>query len=292
MPVSIQESTHNQPVIYPAPIDTLELMPEIDALLLAFLENLSEADWHRPTLAGQWNVKDIAAHLWDGNLRSLSMLRDHYFGVTAPGLDTHQGLVSFLNQLNADWVIAAKRLSTKVLIELLKTSGQAYCAFLKTLPLAEAATFSVAWAGETSSKNWFHIAREYTEKWHHQQQIRWAVCEDQTLLQEKWIVPYLDTSVRALPHHYRNTPGSEGDLIKFVFEGSSRQQWYLRYEKGLWQLLVATDAPPNCEVQIRHEDAWRIFTKGMTRQEALARSVIIGKKELGSKVFDMLAVMA
>ena len=37
------------------------------------------------------------------------------------------------------------------------------------------AVFSVAWAGEDKSAHWFDVAREYTEKWHHQQQIRDAV---------------------------------------------------------------------------------------------------------------------
>jgi hypothetical protein len=35
----------------------------------------------------------------------------------------------------------------------------------------------VAWAGEAESKNWFHVARDYSEKWHHQQQIREAVSQ-------------------------------------------------------------------------------------------------------------------
>ncbi|MEJ7682555.1 MAG: hypothetical protein WKG06_32810 [Segetibacter sp.] len=44
------------------------------------------------------------------------------------------------------------------------------------LPLIEAAGSKEVgdkiWAGEKKSKNWFHIAREYTEKWHHQMSSR------------------------------------------------------------------------------------------------------------------------
>jgi hypothetical protein len=46
--------------------------------------------------------------------------------------------------------------------------------FHKSLdPLAPAA-FAVSWAGEETSSNWFDTARELTERWHHQQQIRLA----------------------------------------------------------------------------------------------------------------------
>jgi hypothetical protein len=54
-------------------------------------------------------------------------------------------------------------------------------------PFAEA-IFSVGWAGEEKSLNWFHIAREYTEKWHHQQQIRLAVGQEQICTQETFII--------------------------------------------------------------------------------------------------------
>ena len=36
------------------------------------------------------------------------------------------------------------------------------------------AVFNISWAGEKQSLNWFHTARELSERWHHQQQIRLA----------------------------------------------------------------------------------------------------------------------
>jgi len=36
-------------------------------------------------------------------------------------------------------------------------------------------SLAVDWAEEMESKNWMAIAREYTEKWLHQQQIRDAI---------------------------------------------------------------------------------------------------------------------
>jgi len=267
------------------------LLHQLDELLINLLENLSPEDWEKQTLAPQWNVKDVAVHLLDGNLRTLSMLRDDYFGEVPENVNTYTEMVGFLNQLNADWVKATKRLSPKVIVDLLKISGKEYCDFILTLDPNEKAAFSVGWAGESESLNWFHIAREYTEKWHHQQQIRLAISEDHLLLEEQYFMPYLNTSVRGLPHHYRTTKGEQGDLIQFIFEGQSKKNWFLHYHSETWQLYSEIHEEPNCVVVIPDEIAWRIFTKGIKKEEAMERSEIHGKQEIGANFFDMIAIM-
>ena len=275
----------------PEKINVVALLPELDRMLIKLLGALSTEDWEKQTIAPKWKVKDIAAHLLDGNLRTLSMLRDGYYGEKPENINTYEDLVDFLNRLNADWVKATQRLSPEVIINLLEVSGKEYCEYLATLNLDANAAFPVAWAGENESKNWFHIAREYTEKWHHQQQIRLAVGDEQELLNEKWYLPYLDTSVRAIPHHYRDIKGSNGDLVKITFFGRIKKSWYLKYNNK-WELLVSINQTPDCEVKIRDEYAWKIFTKGIKKEEAIANSVIIGNQQLGEKIFDMVAVMA
>ncbi len=275
----------------PKKIDAVNLMFEIDKLLIELLESLSPDDWEKQTIAPKWKVKDVAVHLLDGNLRHLSMLRDGYFGEKPEEINSYQDLIDFFNRLNADWVKATKRLSPKVIIDLLKVTGKETCEFIATLNPDDKAVFSVAWAGENESKNWFHIAREYTEKWHHQQQIRFAVGREKDLLRNKWFLPYLDTSVRALPHHYRDVDGENMDLIKFTFIGESEYSWFLLYENS-WKLLTDTNLEPKCEVIIKNEYAWKIFTKGMKRDEAIKASKIIGNETLGKKIFDLIAVMA
>ncbi|MEO0472520.1 MAG: maleylpyruvate isomerase N-terminal domain-containing protein [Bacteroidota bacterium] len=274
------------------PIFLRDHIEALDAQLIECLESLSPEDWHRQSIAPKWTVKDIAAHLLDGNLRTLSMLRDGHFGESPKDPDSYQGMVAFLNRLNADWVKAMRRLSPSVMIELLKISGPAYCSYLQSLdPFAKAA-FSVDWAGENGSLNWFHIAREYTEKWHHQQQIRLAVGQDAILYEDHWYQPYLDTSIRALPHHFRTITGKEGDLIQLSFIGETEKTWYLLFTKNKWEL--GTDVVENAHtlVQIPDSIAWRVFTKGIRREEAIARSQIHGNETLGKHIFSLIAVMA
>ncbi len=276
----------------PEPFFLVDLLPDIHRELIQFLKSLSPSDWDRQTLAPAWKIKDVTAHLLDGNLRTLSMLRDRYYGESPGAIDSHSDLVAYLNRLNADWVTAMKRLSPSVMVSLLEDTGKEYCAFLKTLAPFEKAEFSVGWAGEQESQNWFHIAREYTEKWHHQQQIRFAVDPtDQTLLRTHWMRPYLQTSVRALPHHYRSLRGEKGDVVKFVFWGEEEHVYYLKWEENEWVPLTSTLEMPTSEVRIANDYAWRIFTKGIGKKEAMDKSEVIGKRELGSWVFDMIAIM-
>lgn len=274
------------------PIYTITLFPLLDRLLIDLLRSFSSQDWERPTLAPHWKVKDIAAHLLDGNLRSLSMLRDSYYGDPPAHIHTYQDLVAYLNRLNADWVQAMRRVSPSLLIDWLEQSGREYVDFLQTLDPLEKSVFSVAWAGEEESLNWFHVAREYTEKWHHQQQIRQAVGQEAPLYQKELYFPYLDTSMRALPHHYRDVKAGEGALIKFRVTGEGGGEWQLLQKDQQWVLWEGDAAKADCMVEIDEQVAWRIFTKGISREEAAAKVNISGRRELGEPVLSMLAVMA
>lgn len=273
-------------------IPTVALFPKLDQLLIQLLRSLGPEDWQKSTLAGHWTVKDIAAHLLDSNIRALSMLRDGYFGALVPEIKTYQELLDYLNGLNAEWVAAMKRVSPAMLIDLLEQTGREYCEYLATLDLYEKAAFAVAWAGEEESENWFHIARDYTEKWHHQQQIRVAVGQEQPLFAKELFQPYLETSLRALPYHYRTLKMSEGTVLKFVIQGEIDYVAFLTSKGDHWRLLDAHEGDFDSSVLIKQEIIWRIWTKGITPQEAANFVNITGNKEAGLKILDMLAVMA
>ncbi len=274
------------------PIITSHLFPKLDEVLIQLLKSLSSEDWNKKTIVPKWTIKDIAVHLLDGNIRALSMLRDNYFGQNPPQINSYQDLLDYLNELNADWIKAMKRLSPVLLIDFLETTGKEYSNFITTLNLYEKATFSVAWAGEEESKNWFHIAREYTEKWHHQQQIRLALGKEDILYQKEFYFPHLDTSMRALPHHYRNVKGQKDEIIHFFIDGEAGGNWFLLNDGQKWNLVKQSNFYPICKVEIQSKIAWRLFTKGIPKNEAQKNIVILGKQELGEKIMDMLAVMA
>ncbi|WP_426059737.1 maleylpyruvate isomerase N-terminal domain-containing protein [Hymenobacter sp. B1770] len=273
------------------PIEVLPLFPVLDQRLTELLRSLSPADWQRPTLARQWTVKDVAAHLLDGNLRTLSMLRDGYFGEAPDDPNSYQGILTFLNRLNADWVRAARRLSPVVLIELLAQSGAEYIEYLNSLDPFAPATFAVAWAGETESRNWFHIAREYTEKWHHQQQIHAAV-GGPGLLTPELFGPFAETILRGLPHAYRHMPAPEGTVVHVHITTSLGGTWQLRKGQAGWDLQAPDAAAPAAMVSLSPDVAWQLFTKGMSPAEARPHVQLAGSLLLGEAALGLLAVMA
>jgi uncharacterized protein (TIGR03083 family) len=273
------------------PIKTLHLFPILDQKLIELLNSLNKEDWEKPTLAKQWTTKDIAAHLLDGNLRTLSMLRDKYNGERPENTDTYQGMVSHLNRLNADWVKAYKRISPKILVELLESSGKEYIQYLIQLDPFAKAEWGVDWAGEKESKNWFHIAREYTEKWHHQKQIREAVGAG-GLMERELYFPLIQTFMMALPHSYRNVTANEGALVEVIVVGQGGGKWTIEFEKQSWKFVKKEIANPSAQIEIQQDDAWKLFTKGLSRDEAERRISFKGNAELGLEILKMVAVMA
>ncbi|HMZ22657.1 MAG TPA: maleylpyruvate isomerase N-terminal domain-containing protein, partial [Blastocatellia bacterium] len=256
------------------------------------LKGLSEEDWYKPTVAGAWQVRDLAAHLLDSDIRRLSFQRDRapMPPPDAP-IESYADLVGFLNQLNADWVNAAKRISPPLLIEFLTVTGAQVTALLNSIDPFAPAMFSVAWAGEEASLHWFDVAREYTEKWHHQQQIRDAVGAP-PLYARKWLHPVLDAFLRGLPHAYRELAADAGAKIIFNVTGEAGGEWTLAREAGVWRLFTGSAEDAVCRLELDQDTAWRLLTKGLTRNQAVAKIQIHGEVAYGRPLLGMLAVMA
>lgn len=277
------------------PIFVSDLFPPLHAELLALLRGLSDDDWHKPTLCALWNVKDIAVHLLDGDLRKLSVYRDHFFGTPPNNISSSRDLVTYLNQLNAEWVQAAKRISPRVLIELLEQTGRDISEFMRSLDPFAPSIFSVAWAGEKTSLNWFDTAREYTERWHHQQQIRLAVGAADVIMRRELYFPVLDTFMRALPFTYRMVQADEGTLLQVDITGEAGGVWFLLCTNNTppaWQLFFHGEGQPTATVSIPQDIAWRLFTKGIEPARAETMMRFTGNEALGKHVLTVLAVMA
>ena len=77
-----------------------------------------------------------------------------------PRFTSADDFLAFINRLNREGVEMYRRLSPAVLISMMEIASRESAEFHQSLdPMAEA-TFSVSWAGEESSLNWFDTARE------------------------------------------------------------------------------------------------------------------------------------
>jgi uncharacterized protein (TIGR03083 family) len=272
-----------------APILTAQLFPRIEHLLIELLSTLAPGDWERPTLAPGWTVKDVAAHLLDTQLRKLSIARDGHL-VERPQLASPADLVAFVDRLNREGVAFYRRLSPAVLVSLMKAASEESAEYHQSLDPFGRARFAVSWAGEADSQNWFDTAREFTERWHHQQQIRLAIGRTGIMTRDLYY-PVLDTFMRALPHHYRDVERAAGVVLRVSVPGDCGGAWHLWRESSAWKLIVATNAEPAAHVTIPQEIAWQLFTKGIDRHAAAAQMAFAGDLELGRHILSMLTIV-
>jgi uncharacterized protein (TIGR03083 family) len=181
---------------WPADIAVVDRFAALRTELLTLLAGLCEDDGARPTAAPRWSVKDVAAHLLSGDIGILSRARDRFLPSGAMA-GAYSELVNLVDRLNEEWIVASRRMSPRLILESLASTGPRVEAYFSSLDLI-AVGGPVSWAGPDPAPVWFDVAREFTERWHHQQQIRDATSRP-SLYDPYFFSPVLDTFVRALP---------------------------------------------------------------------------------------------
>lgn len=257
---------------------------------MKLLAGLPAADWDLPTVAGAWRVRDVAAHLLDTDLRRISLQRDGWtLPVEAP-ITGWTDLVKLLNGLNAGWVEASRRLSPRVLTELLAVSGRELAAVAATLDPDAPAPFGVLWAGQSASTNWFDLGREYTEKWHHQAQIRLAVGAA-PLEDRRFFHPVLAFSMHALPRALDGEAAPEGTAVSVRVTGEAGGTWTAVRGAAGWRLFEGEAPSPAARVAMDGATAWRLLYNALSGDEAGRRVAAEGDTRLAAAVLRTRSVM-
>lgn len=264
-------------------------------MLFELLRSLSAEDWEKQTVSPKWRVKDVTAHLLDTALRGVSIGRDGYVP-RAPNLDSAAALGAYVDHLNEEGVRVYRRLSPAVLISLMETGCRQLAEYHAGRDPFVQAPYGVSWAGEERSANWFDTAREYTERWHHQQQIRLAVerlgVRGPGILTRELYYPVLDCFMRALPFTYRNVPAPTGTAIRITVSGECGGSWNLLRADTAWMLTEREQDQPKAETTIPQEIAWLIFTKGIDRTTAQSKVRITGDAALALPVLGMISIVS
>jgi uncharacterized protein (TIGR03083 family) len=271
------------------PIFTAQLFPKLEEKLIELLRGLAPEDWEKQTLAPKWKVKDVAAHLLDTQIRKLAAARHGYKPENSKKLSPAR-LLTLINSLNAEGVRQYSRLHPDELISRMETASRESAEYHQALDPFGTAMFPVSWAGEEESANWFDTAREFTERWHHQQQIRLAVNKPGIMTREFYF-PVLDCFMRALPHAYRSVAAKPGSLAQFNIKGECGGSWYLLRETGVWTLIASPAGEKVSDVTIPQEIAWRIFTKGISSEEATAQVQVAGDEAVGLHILKMISIV-
>jgi uncharacterized protein (TIGR03083 family) len=269
--------------------ETAALFLPLQRELVALLRGLGAADWSRPTLARGWTVRDVAAHLLDTDLRRLSAQRDGH-GLSAGEVSGYDDVVALINRLNAGWVETARRLSPRLLADLLEWTGPQLAGLFASLAPDGESFFPVAWAGEARSANWMDVGREYTEKWHHQAQIRDAVGAP-PLDSRRWLGPVLELSLYALPHAFRGVWAEAGGSLSVCIEGDAGGAWHILRTNGRWELRDGEPADAAARVRLDADAAWRLFFNALSPEEAASRVKTEGDRRLCETFLAVRSVM-
>src|SRR5258708_8624968 len=150
--------------------------------------------------------------------------------------------------------------------------------------------FPVSWAGEEEPATWFDTAREFTERWHHQQQIRLAV-DKPGIMTREFYFPVLDCFMRALPYSYRNVSAKSGTLAQFNISGECGGSWHLFRDGGAWTLIASPAGEKISEVAIPQGIAWRIFTKGIADEDARTQLQVMADEPGGLEILKMISIV-
>jgi uncharacterized protein (TIGR03083 family) len=273
----------------PQPILCAHLLRRVDEKLIHLLSSLAPGEWDLQTIAPLWKVRDVAAHLLDTALRKLSMVRDSCYLETVD-IGSSEDLVALVNRLNREGVTVYRRLSPHVLIGLLRAACEESALFHESLDPFAPAAFAVSWAGETASLNWFDTARELTERWHHQQQIRLATNRPGIMTAELYH-PVLDCFARGLPHLYRDVDAPVGTVVLLEISGACGGRWFLSRESARWDLVTPAPVHIASRVTIPEELAWRLFTKGMDAEAARGSIEMQGNRDLAEKALHLISIV-
>lgn len=271
------------------PILCAHLLRVADGKLLELLRALTAEEWERPTIAGRWRVREVAAHLLDTALRKLSLVRDGWVTEKAE-IHGEADLAALVNRLNAEGAAVYGRLSPAVLTGMMERACAESAAFHEGLDPFARAVFAVSWAGEAESLNWFDTARELTERWHHQQQIRVATGRPGIETRELYH-PVMDCFLRGLPHAYRAVEAGAGTAVKVEVTGAIGAVWALVRGEDGWGFVAEHAGGFACGVKIPQELAWRLFTKGVDRKTARREVRVEGEHGLAEGIFALTAIV-
>lgn len=245
------------------PTDVRPLLIRDRTDLLGLLRTLSPQQWNAPSDAPGWSVKGLALHLLDDDLGLLSRQRDRDHS-NLLAMDDHETFVAALATKNERWIDGAGGLSTRVITELLAWSGAQLDEHYANVDLLGKGF--VSWASDAPVPMWLDMARELTERWVHQMQMREAVgrVDDYAGC---YLPTVLRTFVWALPHQFRvRAPAattvevdlSSGGIWHLVSDGASR-----------WSLHEKTSTNPDARARFSDNAGWRWLTGALASREGV-----------------------
>jgi uncharacterized protein (TIGR03083 family) len=267
-------------------LDVRDQFARSRARLLRLLRRLTPDEWGLPTVAAPWTVRDVAAHLLGDDLNRLSRSRDGHPGAgPRPG----ESLPEFIHRINDEWVHATSRTSPAMILSLLGTTTPEVLAFWASVDL-DALGEPVSWAGPAPAPVWLDCARDFTEYWVHQEQIRDATGRRDPDVPDG-VHAVLDTFLRAVPHTLEGRPRPAGTSVAVQVDGPGGGRWSWRHDGEVWR---PARSEPGRGTVVRFDAAdtvWRLGTRMLSPAEAGRRAEVTGDDELAQQVLQIVCII-
>lgn len=227
--------------------------------LLEVLDSVDATGWTRPTPCPGWNVLGLATHLVGDDVSCIAGQRDGHRGTPAPdGLDEH-GFIAWLDELQIEWVHAARRLSPRLVVDLLGWLGDQVVAVVGDQDPA-AVTATVSWASSTPVPKWLDQARELSERWIHRQQILQSL-DRPVDLRPDLTEPVLDGLRWAYPYRLGALHRPGGTSVAIAVTGPEVElDWTLVSDGAGWEFGPAADGQRAARLAMTTDQAWRLLT--------------------------------
>ena len=198
----------------------------------------------------------MAAHLFGVEVGNVAVRRDRW----GLGPGAGEDLDSWLNGFNQQWVEAARRISPALMVELIDIAGLRFEEHLATLDL-DAIGGPVPWAtGSDPAPVWLDVAREYMERYVHQQQIREATGHPP--LGAAFTGPVLITAAHALPRALSRVTRPAGTVVTFTASGEGGGSWHVVRGEAGWALDPGRVAgPAACHARTTVDGALKLYAR-------------------------------
>lgn len=245
-----------------SPVEAVAPLFELErARLLDLLQSLRDEDWQRPSPCPGWTVLGLAGHLLGDDFGLLARRRDHYMGTPPPEGLSEDEFIDWLDDLQMEWVRTARRISPRLVVELLEWTGPRLVAVLAGEDLSERSA-RVSWAGPEAAPRWLDQLRELSECWIHRQQLLEAVGRpvdlDQTLLR-----PILLGLRWALPYRLSKADLASDGAIQITVGEPISERWTLISSGGTWGFAEGPPKHVIAHASLTADAAWRLLTNNL-----------------------------
>ena len=185
-------------------------------------------------------------------------------GTPSPEDLTEEQFIDWLDELQIEWVRAARRLSPTLVVELLEWAGPRLTRVLDGEDLT-AQSSRVSWAGPDPAPVWLDQLRELSEYWIHRQQILEALGRpadlDRALLRPillglRWAFAYRLSQV-GLP---------SGDAVRITVGEPINESWLLVVsDPGTWDFSDDPTARVIAHASFSADEIWRLLTNNLAK---------------------------